>query len=324
MMRHTKNQMSASLDVARRTRSAASVAVTIAASIGALIAVLLVPTLAQAGQDCTARRPDAAAMARDLDLAASVAQQLDERFHRDGVELILLARAGQDLSRHGLRYSHLGIAYRDHAAVGGRGAWRVVHKLNACGSDRSTLHRQGLAEFFSDGLFRHVAGVAVIDGLPATSRALSTLQDNGLLAQLHEPRYNMVAYPWSGPYQQSNQWALETLAALADPAVTSRHQARSWLRRHGYQAGVVHVTALERLGTRVGTAHISFDDQPFGQRMAGRIETVTVDSMFSWLPGSGLGRVLPEMRIRQEHRGEEPAPRPPLPALPSLPQSRAI
>ena len=115
-----------------------------AVSIGALIAVLLVPTLAQAGQDCTARRPDAAAMARDLDLAASVAQQLDERFHRDGVELILLARAGQDLSRHGLRYSHLGIAYRDHAAVGGRGAWRVVHKLNACGSDRSTLHRPTL------------------------------------------------------------------------------------------------------------------------------------------------------------------------------------
>jgi hypothetical protein len=63
--------------------------------------------------------------------------QLDEMAQRDGSRVLLIARAGQDLSKYGLRYSHLGIAYRDDAALGGRGAWRVVHKLNQCGSSRS-------------------------------------------------------------------------------------------------------------------------------------------------------------------------------------------
>ena len=86
-------------------------------------------TPALAGQNCEARRPSLDSIRRDLALAASVAQQLDDMAQRDGTRVAFIARAGQDLSRYGLRYSHLGIAYRDEAAVNGRGAWRVVHKL---------------------------------------------------------------------------------------------------------------------------------------------------------------------------------------------------
>ena len=106
---------------------------------------------ALAGQNCEARRPSLDSIRRDLALAASVARQLDDMAQRDGTKVVFIARAGQDLGQHGLRYSHLGIAYRDDAALDGRGAWRVVHKLNECGSSRSTLHRQGLAEFFGAG-----------------------------------------------------------------------------------------------------------------------------------------------------------------------------
>ena len=49
-----------------------------------------------------------------------------------GARVVVLARAGQDLTEYGLRYSHLGFAYRD----GEHGPWRVVHKLNQCGSSR--------------------------------------------------------------------------------------------------------------------------------------------------------------------------------------------
>ena len=243
---------------------------------------------AQAGQNCEPRRPSLESMRRDLALAASVASQLDDMAQRDGSHVVLIARAGQDLSRYGLRYSHLGIAYRDDAALSGRGAWRVLHKLNECGSDRGTLHRQGLAEFFGDGLYLHEAGVVALK--PAIAmRVIEQLRDDSLLATLHEPRYNMLAYPWSGAYQQSNQWVIETLALLVEPGVVSRAAARDWLRRQDYRPTTLRIDAMTRLGARVGTAHIAFDDHPFGRRMAGQIDTVTVDSVFAWLERTGLG-----------------------------------
>ena len=130
-------------------------------TLAALVLGIALVAGAQAGQHCEARRPTVDAMARDLALAASVAEQLDERATRDGTRVVLIARAGQNLSEYGLRWSHLGIAYRDNEALAGRGAWRVVHKLNQCGTDRSQLYRQGLAEFFGDGLYAHEAGIVV-------------------------------------------------------------------------------------------------------------------------------------------------------------------
>ncbi len=262
----------------RRALCAAAAITTLAAIAG--------PALA--GQNCEPRRPSLESIRRDLALAASVAEQLDEMATRDGTRVVLIARAGQDLSQYGLRYSHLGIAYRDDAALGGRGAWRVVHKLNQCGSSQSTLYRQGLAEFFGDGLYAHEAGVAVLKPAIA-SRLAAQLKDDNVLTALHELRYNMLAYPWSGPYQQSNQWAIETLALLADPAVTSRAAARNWLRARDYRPTTLQISSLTRLGARVSSAHISFDDHPFGRRMAGQIDTVTVDSVFAWIERSGLG-----------------------------------
>ena len=260
------------------------------ATLLALLAAAIVGAsgTALAGQNCEARRPSLDSIRRDLALAASVARQLDDMAQRDGTKVVFIARAGQDLGQHGLRYSHLGIAYRDDAALDGRGAWRVVHKLNECGSSRSTLHRQGLAEFFGDGLYLHEAGVVALKPAVAT-RIIGQLKDDGLLATLHEPRYNMLAYPWSGPYQHSNQWAIETLALLVDPSVVSRATARDWLRRQDYRPTTLQIDPLQRLGARVATAHIAFDDHPFGRRMGGQIDTVTVDSVFAWIARAGLG-----------------------------------
>ncbi|MCB1888383.1 MAG: DUF2145 domain-containing protein [Rhodocyclaceae bacterium] len=255
-----------------------------------LCLAFVLPATAEAGQDCTPRRATVAEFRRSLELAAETARQLDRR----GAEVAVLARVGQDLSRHGLRYSHLGLVYRDRTALGGRGAWRVVHKLNACGTDRGTLHRQGLAQFFSDGLHRFEAGVVILEpgfvaGLPAH------LADNRWLRALHEPRYNMLAYPWATRYQQSNQWGLETLARWLEPTAGDRAAAQRVLRRTGYRPDTIRVGAIERLGARLGSAHIAFDDQPFARRMRGRIDTVTVESVFRWLHRQSLGG--PEWRV---------------------------
>jgi hypothetical protein len=89
-------------------------------------------------------------------------------------------------------------------------------------------------------------------------------------------------------YQQSNQWALELLAASQDEGIRSREQAQAWLRLKDYQPSVLRIGTLERLGARVGSANIAFDDHPHEKRYAGRIETTTVDSIFSWMPRAGL------------------------------------
>ena len=130
------------------------------AMVGAIAATLLLAQPAQAGRSCEAKKPSAATMERGLTLAERTHQALEAEHARSGTQVVLLARAGQDLSKHGLRYSHLGIAYRSRDAQGAP-AWRVLHKLNQCGTADSAVYRQGLGEFFLDDLWRFEAAWVV-------------------------------------------------------------------------------------------------------------------------------------------------------------------
>lgn len=194
---------------------------------------------------------------------------------------MVLARAGQDLSKYGLHYSHLGFAYRQPDGQGGS-TWRVLHKLNECGTSESAVYRQGLGEFFLDDLWRFEA--AWVAPTPEVqSRLLALLQEPGRAVSMHHKPYSIVSYAWGGKYQQSNQWAIETLAAAMEPGANSREKAQSWLQFKGYEPGVLKLGALTRLGGRMTAANVAFDDHPNSKRFADRIETVTVDSVFDWL-----------------------------------------
>jgi hypothetical protein len=244
---------------------------------------------AQAGRSCEQKPAVAQDVERGMNLAAATAKALDA----SGAQVLLLARAGQDLGKYGLKYSHLGFVYRDTAdskPAGGQGAavWRVVHKLNHCGTAEAALYRQGLGEFFLDNPHRYEAAfVALAPELQA--KLLPVLRDNVRVGALNERRYNMVAYPWSTRYQQSNQWALETLAATA-ANTRDRDTAQAWLVVKQYQPTVLKLGAFSRLGARATAANIAFDDHPNEKRFSDHIETVTVDSMFDWLQRSGLGQ----------------------------------
>lgn len=237
---------------------------------------------AHAGRPCEEAAPNTDAVTRGMALADQVRQRLDA----SGADVVVLARAGQDLSRWHLHWSHLGFAYRD--TQDGKPVWRVAHKLNHCGTALGALYRQGLGEFFLDTPHRYEAAFAPLSA-SAQRALLPVLRDNFALATMNTPSYNMVAYPWSTRYQQSNQWALETLAMALEPRAQSRAQAQRWLQQRGYVPAVLNIGAFERLGARVGMAHVAFDDHPNHKRFADRIETVTVDSVFAWLPGVGLG-----------------------------------
>ncbi|MDH5204058.1 MAG: DUF2145 domain-containing protein [Hylemonella sp.] len=253
--------------------------------IGGLAALLLCAAPwagAQAGQNCETKPLTAAVLERAMTLAERTRAALDA----SGAEVVVLARAGQDLSRYGLRYSHLGFAYRQPDGEGGQ-VWRVMHKLNQCGTAESAIYRQGLGNFFLDDLWRYEAAWVV--PTPEVQRKLmAVLKDEPKAIALHHKPYSIVSYAWGQKYQQSNQWAIETLAVAMEPSVYSRERAQAWLKFKGYQPTVLRLGALERLGGRIGSANVAFDDHPNEKRFNDRIETVSVESVFFWLQRAQL------------------------------------
>ena len=232
-----------------------------------LLAALALP--AHAGRPCNPA-PTSPAV---FDKALTLAQRTQEALDQSGARLALLARVGQDLSRYGLRYSHIGYALKQPD-----GRWLVVHELNTCGTARSGLYREGLGNFFLDDMFAYEAKIVL--PAPAVQERLAEAINSGAASYLHEPRYNMLAYAFSTTYQNSNQWVLEVFATAAgNNAYMGRADAQRWLRQNGFRPLTVEVGTMERLGARMFRANVAFDDHPMGRRMGGQIDTVTVDAV---------------------------------------------
>ncbi|HYD80081.1 MAG TPA: DUF2145 domain-containing protein [Paucimonas sp.] len=249
---------------------------------------LLAAGPAHAGRSCEAKRPSAQTIEKGMNLAERTWKELEA----SGNRVVILARAVQDLSKYGLRYSHIGFAYRQPAA-NGEHVWRVLHKLNHCGTAEAAIYRQGLGEFFLDDLWHYEAAYAV-PSREVQEKLLAALLDERAVRLHHKP-YSIVSYAWGRKYQQSNQWAIETLASAMSSTAVTRAQAQAWLQLHGYQPTTLRIGPLTRLGGRLGSANVAFDDHPSEKRFSDRIETVTADSVFAWLERSGLAG--PKMAI---------------------------
>jgi hypothetical protein len=247
-----------------------------------LILLMACSLNAQAGRVCEEKK---ATNASTFIAAMNLAEKTRSALDASKAQVALVARVGQDLSKYGLRYSHMAYVWRDHP----RGRWIVIHELNQCGTARSALFEQGLANFFLDDLFAYEADI-LIPSPQSQARIVAMLASDTPL-RLHRARYNMLAYAFSTEYQNSNQWVLETYAASASElAAGDRSRAQAWLQLAGYRPLPIHVSAGARLGARLFSANISFDDHPFGRRAAGQIDTVTVESVTRFIrlrePGS--------------------------------------
>jgi hypothetical protein len=239
-----------------------------------LLLLLACSVNAQAGRVCEVKKTSAATFIAGMNLAQKTRAALDA----SNAQVALIARVGQDLSKYGLRYSHMAYVRRDRA--GGR--WTVLHELNECGTARSALYEQGLANFFLDDLFAFEADI-LVPAPQSQARILAMLGSDTPL-RLHTARYNMLAYAFSTEYQNSNQWVLETYAASASElAIGDRAQAQAWLKLAGYRPLTIQVPAGARLGARLFSANIAFDDHPFGRRAMGQIDTVVVESVLRFM-----------------------------------------
>lgn len=225
---------------------------------------------ALAGQGCgdTEAGPSPEIAAKALKSAEATVAQLN----KGNDEVVLLARMGQDLSEYGLTYSHLGYAVKKPD-----GQWVVVHKLNECGTAKAGIYEQSMTQFFLDDLYKFQAGVWRLHP-EVQARLKPQLLGKGSLA-FHTPNYNMVAYPFSEQYQNSNGWVLEVLTQAIDPSIQNRTQALTWLQSKGFTPSTMKVGAFKRLGARVTKANITFEDHPSKARWSGQIQVVTVDSV---------------------------------------------
>lgn len=230
---------------------------------------------AMAGQGCgdAANGPSPEVAAK----AIASASALEAQLNKGDDAVVLIARMGQDLSEYKLTYSHLGYAVKKDD-----GTWVVVHKLNECGTAKADIFEQSLTQFFMDDLYKFQAGVWRLSP-EVQARLKPELLGKGSLA-LHEAAYNMVAYPYSTKYQNSNGWVLEVLTKGVDPAISNRADALALLKKAGYTPSTMKVSAFKRLGARVTKANMAFDDQPSDSRWAGRIQVATVDSVAAFMP----------------------------------------
>ncbi|SOD53453.1 hypothetical protein SAMN06296416_102418 [Pseudoxanthomonas wuyuanensis] len=243
-----------------------------------LSGLLLMAAAANAGNGCQQQEVaphKLEAAARTALLAAAALDEVD-------APVALIARVGTDLSKQGLVYSHAGFVVRDHA----HGRWTVVHLLNECGSDRSGLYAQGLVNFFSDDLVNQ--DLRIVWFKPHAAERLSERLKQMPRHSLHHPRYNLIARPGSGDYQNSTAWLVEMMAsALADRAVYDRATAYAFARSDGFLPDTIHIPYSRRVLGGLLSANADFTDHPVVTRLSGDYPVITVRSIFRYLDRAG-------------------------------------
>lgn len=214
----------------RRAVAAATLALGLSAGNAAWAGL---PTFCEREQDISAAQQD-----RVLRFAGVVRQELE----RSGGKVALISRAGTDLSRFGLLYSHAGVALRGDAD----GAWAVRQLYYACDDARPHLFDQGISGFALGADAPSSGHVSLLflpdDDAEQLERAA---RDKQLALALLAGKYSANAYAYGTSYQNCNQWVAELLAGawggVAGAGAQVREQAQDWLRAQGYVPGPVRV-----------------------------------------------------------------------------------
>jgi hypothetical protein len=190
-----------------------------------------IPAFCERGKDVSAADQD-----RVLRFAGAVRQELA----RSGQPVALISRAGLDLSRFGLLYSHSGVALKD-----ADNAWTVRQLYYACDESRPRLFDQGVAGFAlgADAPGAGHVSLVFLDAADGAQLARAA-EDKHLALGLLAGQYSANAYAFGTRYQNCNQWVAEILASAwgqLDGSDKPRERAQDWLRAQGYSAGPVKV-----------------------------------------------------------------------------------
>lgn len=194
-------------------------------------------TGAQAGGMMFCDRP-AKVTATEQDHALRFSAVVKDELKRSGAVAAVVSRAGIDLARFGLRYSHAGIALKSNP----NSPWSVRQLYYACDEKRPRIFDQGMAGFVlgaEEPTQGHLSLVLLpeAEGAALQAAALDAQTPLSLLAG----EYSANAYAYSTRYQNCNQWLVELIASAWSGAAKQRDEAQGWLRERGYEAEPVNV-----------------------------------------------------------------------------------
>lgn len=266
-----------------------------------IYSVLLAFSINNAGANasatgCETSEHSVAEYEQAIQLGFKTLLKLEQLYQTNGDEVVLIARIGSQapverfVKRLGdfWQYTHAGIAYRNHPL----GKWTVVHLLNTC-NNASSIFAQGLMRFSLDKPFRYSNAIGRLDRR-LQNRLEEVVIDQELAVKLHSRgnQYSSVSWPYSLKYQNSNEYILATLVtaiAPADQQPRNRRQAKDYFINGpaGKQFEPEHVKVgfFERLGKAIGlgAGNASLDDHTRKERSKGRLEFVSVGSLFNVL-----------------------------------------
>ncbi len=230
-----------------------------------------------AGQDCGERAaPTAQALARGLQLGQRVREQLES----SGASMALVGRIGLNLSEFGQRYSHLGVALRDHV----RNRWQVVHLFNPCGKAESEIQAQPVEKFFETDLFEYEA-LVVVPSYTNQGRMRNAFMQPASATAMHQKAYNLIAHPFRTDFQNSNQWILEMMTVALDSTGRTRDRAgaQRWLQAQGFAPAGVRIPNTRRTAARLFSPHVRFSDHTQEEYEKQTYLVVTVESITRFL-----------------------------------------
>ena len=263
-----------------------------------------IPTFCDRANDIGAAGQD-----RVLRFAGVVKRELE----RSGSRAAIVSRAGLDLSRFGLLYSHAGIALKDNPGS----PWAVRQLYYACDESRPRLFDQGVAGF-ALGADAPTRGHMSLLFLPAEDEAPleRAALDKRLALALLAGSYSANAYAFGIRYQNCNQWVAELLASAwgnldekADGQDGARERAQAWLRAQGYTAGPVRIPShwLMFAGQFVPLVHVG--DHPVDDIHALALRVSVPDAIEGFVrgraPGTRRVEVCHDERRIVVHRGWE-------------------
>ena len=226
-----------------------------------------------AGQDCGERAaPTPQALASGLQLGQRVRDQLES----SGASMALVGRIGLNLSEFGQRYSHLGVALRDHV----RNRWQVVHLFNPCGKAESEVQTQPIEKFYETELFEYEA-LIVLPTYANQTRMRNAFMQPASATVMHQKAYNLIAHPFRTEFQNSNQWILETMTVALDNTGRTRDRAgaQRWLQAQGFEPAGVRIPNTRRTAARLFSPHVRFSDHTQDEYEKQTYLVVTVESI---------------------------------------------
>jgi hypothetical protein len=258
------------------------------------------PVFCERGKQVGAAEQD-----RVLRFAGAVKRELDA----SGSSVALISRAGLDLSRFKLLYSHAGVALKD-----ADDAWTVRQLYYACDESRPRLFDQGVAGFAlsADAPERGHVSLVFFDEKNGAELEQAA-RDRRLALALLAGRYSANAYAFGTRYQNCNQWVAEILASAwgqLHEGQAARERAQAWLRAQGYTAGPVKVPShwLMFAGQFVPLLHV--DDHPLDDiyALALRVSVPTAIEDFAHrrVPQARRVELCHDLRHIVVHRGWAP------------------